>query len=60
MIDLLTVKEVSAMLNVSPMTVYYWKYSGILPFHKLGGRIRFDKNDIMKFLYDGKRNCVNC
>jgi excisionase family DNA binding protein len=44
--DLLTVTQVSKMLNVSPKTVYLWCDLHIIPHYRLGGSIRFDLDEI--------------
>jgi len=49
MSHLLTAKELSSFLNVHPKTVYKWASEGRLPFRKINGSIRFDKDEIEAF-----------
>ena len=51
---LLDVKEVSGLLHVHPKTIYEWKTSGKLPSVMVNGRVRFEKNEINKFLEHGR------
>jgi excisionase family DNA binding protein len=47
---LLTVPEVAAWLRVRPSTVYTWVESGRLTCIRLSGRIRFVRNDILRWI----------
>lgn len=47
---LLNVKEVSAWLQVKPATVYVWVAEGKIPAMRLGGLIRFRREDIETWL----------
>ena len=49
-IILLTVGEVARLLKVSNTSVYRLAENGLLPFYRLRGYLRFDINDINKFL----------
>jgi len=49
-IELLTIKEVAALLKVSPTSVRRLQQGRHLPFIKVGGSVRFTKNDIVEFL----------
>ena len=49
-IDLLTVQEVAELLKVSPTTVRRLQSDRRLPFIKVGGSVRFAKNDIVDFV----------
>ena len=42
----LTVKQVAEIFAVTPRSIYRWKESGVLPFIKVGGRVRFSTNDL--------------
>lgn len=44
----LTAKEVTEYLGISIATVWRWAKNGIIPFHKLGGKTYFVKDDIDK------------
>lgn len=50
MIELLTIGDVAKLLKVSPSTVRRLKQGRRLPFIKVGGSIRFAKDDIVEFL----------
>lgn len=48
-IELLTINEVAKLLRVSPMTIR--RLQGVqIPFIKVGGAVRFAKNDIIEYL----------
>ena len=47
---LLTAKQVSDLLEVTPSTVYDWVHRGIIPYVKLSRAIRFKKNDIFHWV----------
>ncbi len=44
--SLWTVEETAAYLGCSPKTVYGWAASGKIPSFKLGGLVRFKREDI--------------
>lgn len=44
---LLTVSEVAAMLRVEVSTIYVWTSKRKIPFRKVGGRLRFDHDEIL-------------
>jgi len=44
---LLTVTEVAAMLRVEVSTIYVWTSKRKIPFRKVGGRLRFDRDEIL-------------
>jgi len=46
MIQLATIKELSALLSVKASTLYSWVHNGTIPFHKLNGLVRFDLDEI--------------
>lgn len=52
-IRFLTVNEVADVLKVSMATVWRLKHDGSLAFYKIGGSIRFDERDVMRFVDDG-------
>ena len=57
-IELLTVKQVCNILNVSIATIYRWEAEGNLPFPKLKigqSAVRFRSSDV----YDHIQKCVN-
>ena len=47
---LLTVDETAKYLNVSKPTIYRKISERLIPFHKMGGRIYFIKNELIKFI----------
>lgn len=51
--ELLTVKQVCKILNVSVPTIYRWEAEGNLPFPKLKigpSAVRFRKSDVLKHI----------
>lgn len=50
MIELLTIGDVAKLLRVSASTVRRLQQGRRLPFIKVGGSIRFAKDDIVEFL----------
>jgi len=48
--NLMTVDEVSKLFKVSKNSVYRMVQSGMLPFYKIGGVMRFDEADMSNFL----------
>jgi excisionase family DNA binding protein len=47
---LLNIKDVSTWLNLKPSTVYHWAAQGKLPALRLGGLLRFRREDIETWL----------
>lgn len=47
---LLTIKEVSAWLNIKESTLYLWASTGKIPCHRIHGLIRFDRDAIAQWL----------
>ena len=47
---LLTVKQVSAWLNIKPSTLYLWAAQDKIPCRKIHGLIRFDQDEIQEWL----------
>lgn len=46
---LLTVAEVAALLRVEVSTIYVWTSKRKIPFRKVGGRLRFDRDEILRW-----------
>lgn len=46
----LTAKEVEKLLKISSVTRWNWTNSGILKSHKIGNRLRYRKDDVLKAL----------
>ena len=47
---LLTIDELSKQLMISKSTLYRWVHHKTIPFVKIGGKLRFLKNDIEDFI----------
>jgi excisionase family DNA binding protein len=47
---LLTVKELSAWLNIKPSTLYLWAAQDKIPCRKIHGLIRFERDAILHWL----------
>jgi len=52
--NLITIKEVSAILHVKASTLYSWVHNGSIPFHKLNGLVRFDLDEIEDWVKSSK------
>jgi excisionase family DNA binding protein len=52
--NLLKIKQVAEMLQISVHTAYKWVESGRLPAVKLGYNLRFDPDRIEKFIANGE------
>jgi excisionase family DNA binding protein len=51
MVDvLMTAPEVMEYLKISKVTLYKWMKHKKLPFHKLGGRYRYRRSEIDKWI----------
>ena len=47
---LLTIKDVSSWLNIKPSTLYLWVAQGKIPYQKIHGLIRFDREQVQGWL----------
>ena len=47
---MLTVKDLSEWLQVSPSTIYQWTHTGFVPHYKLPKGVRFKDDEIEKWL----------
>lgn len=47
---LLTVQDVCRQLGVSRTTLYHWMRAGVLPYVQLGGRRRFRRSDLDRWI----------
>jgi len=47
---LLTIKDLSAWLNIKPSTLYLWAAQGKIPCQKIHGLIRFDPEKVTEWL----------
>jgi excisionase family DNA binding protein len=55
---LLGVTELSEMINVKPKTIYDWVHKGKIPNYKLEGSLRFDPDEVKKWLRSRKRKAI--
>ena len=56
--EFLTVNEVSQMLNISKGTIYNLNSERLIPSYKRGGRIYFDKKEIVEWIRDDRRKTI--
>ena len=47
---LLTIKDLSAWLNIKQSTLYLWAAQGKIPCQKIHGLIRFDRDKVTEWL----------
>lgn len=55
--NLMTKKQMSEFLSVSPRQLDYLRERNNLPFLKIGGGVRFCREDVLKWLEGQKKNC---
>ena len=48
--QILTVKELAEYIKLTTVTIYKYVKVGAIPAHKIGGRWRFDKDQIDKLM----------
>ena len=48
--ELFAVQQVARILGLHPKTIYAYVERGEMPHYKIGGRIRFDPAQVMKWL----------
>jgi excisionase family DNA binding protein len=56
LVTLLTVKELSQFLKVKEKTLYQWAELSQIPYFKLNGTLRFDLDDIRKWIAACKKD----
>jgi excisionase family DNA binding protein len=56
---IVTIKELSALLKVKEKTLYQWAELGQIPSVKLNGALRFDLEDVMRWIKDCKKEVQN-
>ena len=49
-LKLLNVQEVAKLIGVRPSTIYQWTSQEYIPHIKVGKLVRFDRNEILKWL----------
>lgn len=54
--QLFSVKETAEYFSVNQWSLYRWLYQGLLPYVKIGGRIRIDRDDIEAYIKKHKVN----
>ena len=52
--QLLNFKEVCQLLNISASALNSWKAKNQIPFKKIGGRVFFDKTEILEAMKDSR------
>ncbi len=54
---LLTETEAASYLRLKVATLRRWRWAGIpeLPFHKIGGRVRYSRHDLNDFIASARR-----
>ncbi len=57
---IITINELSEFLKVKPKTLYQWAKSKQIPCLKLNGALRFDLDDIHKWIESHKSNPSTC
>lgn len=53
-INLLDVREASALLRVKPSTLYTWKYQKKIPYVKKYGKLLFNEKSLIEFINSGE------
>lgn len=53
--QILTVKQVSEMLQVKPSTLYAWAEQGKIPSLKMNGLLRFEESEIVLWVKGCKK-----
>lgn len=46
----ITIKEVSALLGKSAVTIHKWKKEGLIPFHRISGKVYFYESEVLAAL----------
>lgn len=52
--EVLTAEEVAEFLKVKPTTIYQWVAKRTIPFHRVGGTLRFLKSEIIERIKQGE------
>ena len=52
---LLSVKEISVLIQAKPSTIYQWAELELIPCFKINGLLRFEEKEILEWLKDQKR-----
>jgi excisionase family DNA binding protein len=54
-VKLLKVPQLAEMINISPKTIYDWVHKGRIPHYKLEGSLRFDVDEVKRWLRSKRR-----
>lgn len=54
--NILTVQDVAALLKVKVKTLYQWAEQKQIPSFKLNGAVRFDYDDVMRWVASCKKD----
>jgi excisionase family DNA binding protein len=57
---LLTVEEVSNTLKVGKSTIYRWVYFNYIPYLRIGGVVRFDKQAVRRWFRKREKPGRSC
>ena len=49
-LKLIDIQTLSEYLSVKPKTIYDWIYKGRIPYYKIGGLVRFNYEEIKRWL----------
>lgn len=52
---LIDIQMLATLLSIKPKTIYDWVHKGYIPFVKIGRLVRFDENEIKRWLETKKR-----
>ncbi|MEO0124516.1 MAG: helix-turn-helix domain-containing protein [candidate division WOR-3 bacterium] len=56
MTKLIDIQTLSVLLSVKQKTIYDWVHKNAIPYVKLGRLVRFDENEIKRWLENKKVN----
>lgn len=56
--EILSVKQASTLLKLTTGTIYNLVNKGLIPHSKKGGRVRFNKIELEKWIQEGKRRTI--
>ncbi|MHB8173960.1 MAG: helix-turn-helix domain-containing protein [Nitrospirota bacterium] len=52
---LVSAKEIIELLGIKKSTVYLWAETGVIPFYKLNGAIRFSVEEVLEWIKSCRR-----
>lgn len=55
---LLTIRDLSDQLQIKPSTLYAWAAQGKIPYRKIHGLLRFDRDEIRQWVASFARTTV--